>query len=52
MRERYGMHHFGQSCLLARRLVEAGVPLISVYWNSPRLTDNESWDTHADLSTA
>jgi hypothetical protein len=48
VRERYGMHPFGQSCLLARRLVEAGVPLVSVYWNSPRLTDNESWDTHAD----
>jgi hypothetical protein len=47
-RERYGHHTFGQSCLLARRLVEAGVPLVTVYWNSPSLTDNDSWDTHAD----
>jgi hypothetical protein len=46
LRERYGMHHFGQSCLLARRLIEAGVPLITVYWNSPSLTDDQSWDTH------
>jgi hypothetical protein len=46
LRERYGMHHFGQSCLLARRLIEAGVPLVTVYWNSPSLTDNQSWDTH------
>jgi hypothetical protein len=46
LRERYGVHHFGQSCLLARRLVEAGVPLVTVYWNSSRNTDNQSWDTH------
>jgi hypothetical protein len=48
LRERYGYHHFGQSCLLARRLVEAGVPLITVYWNSPSLTTDQSWDTHAN----
>src|SRR5262249_35421051 len=30
VRERYGNHHFGQSCLLARRLIEAGVPLVTV----------------------
>ncbi|MGE3804068.1 MAG: DUF1501 domain-containing protein [Gemmataceae bacterium] len=48
VRDRYGMHHFGQSCLLARRLVEAGVPLITVYWNTPSLTDDGSWDTHKD----
>jgi hypothetical protein len=34
--------------VLARRLVEAGVPLITVYWNSPRNTDNQSWDTHTN----
>src|SRR5581483_3984719 len=28
VRDRYGRHHFGQSCLLARRLVEAGVGLV------------------------
>src|SRR5205823_6617937 len=30
MRDRYGRHTFGQSCLLARRLVEAGVRLVQV----------------------
>lgn len=48
MRERYGKHHFGQALLLARRLVEAGVPIVTVYWNSPRNTDNQSWDTHTN----
>jgi uncharacterized protein (DUF1501 family) len=38
MRERYGMTQFGQSCLLARRLVEAGVQFVTV-------TDG-GWDTH------
>src|SRR5262249_35392765 len=44
VRERYGWHHFGQGVLLARRLVEAGVPLVTVYWNAPTNTDNQSWD--------
>lgn len=39
---------FGQSCLLARRLVESGVPLIRVNWtrvsNAP---NNGHWDTHS-----
>ncbi|MGE0608190.1 MAG: DUF1501 domain-containing protein [Pirellulales bacterium] len=47
-RDRYGMHHFAQGLLLARRLVEAGVPLVTVYWNTPRNTDDQSWDTHND----
>jgi hypothetical protein len=47
-RDHYGRNHFGQSCLLARRLVEAGVPLVTVYWNTPSLTTSDSWDTHAD----
>ena len=38
MRERYGMTRIGQSCLEARKLVEAGVPFINV-----RIT---GWDTH------
>jgi hypothetical protein len=46
LRERYGNHHFGQSCLLARRLVEAGVPLVTVYWNAPHIDDLQHWDTH------
>ena len=48
VRDRYGRHHFGQSCLLARRLVEAGVPLVTVYWNSPRNDDPGHWDTHVN----
>jgi hypothetical protein len=48
IRERYGHHHFAQSLVLARRLVESGVPFVSVYWNSPRNTDNQSWDTHTN----
>jgi hypothetical protein len=48
VRERYGKHPFGQSCLLARRLVEAGVPLITVYWNAPHIDDPQHWDTHKD----
>jgi hypothetical protein len=34
-RERYGPHLFGQGLLLARRLAEAGVPLVTVYWIDP-----------------
>lgn len=41
LRERYGRHRFGQQCLLARRLVEAGVPWISIHWGG--------WDHHFDL---
>jgi hypothetical protein len=48
VRERYGHHHFGQSCLLARRLIEAGVPLVTVYWNAPHIDDLQHWDTHKD----
>jgi hypothetical protein len=48
VRDRYGWHHFGQSCLLARRLVEAGVPLVTVYWNAPHIDDVQHWDTHKD----
>jgi uncharacterized protein (DUF1501 family) len=46
VRGRYGDHPFGQSCLLARRLVEGGVPLITVYWNAPHIDDLQHWDTH------
>ena len=34
-RDRYGRHLFGQGLLLARRLVESGLPLITVYWIDP-----------------
>ncbi len=43
VRERYGRTRFGQSCLLARRLAEAGVPVINVHFCQ---TPTGSWDTH------
>ncbi len=45
VRERYGMHRFGQCCLLARRLVEAGVRFVTV---NTFLTvfDEITWDIH------
>ena len=50
MRERYGRNTFGQSCLLARRLVEAGTRFVEVIWPKVANSDNHSWDHHADLS--
>jgi len=47
-RERYGMQPFGQSILLARRLLEAGVRLVTVYWHRDQSGEDNSWDTHAD----
>lgn len=48
-RERYGLHRFGQSCLLARRLVEAGVSLVQVNWTRvDGQANNGTWDTHRD----
>ena len=41
VRARYGPRTFGQSCLLARRLVERGVPFVTV--------QNTGWDTHENL---
>src|SRR5207248_5041066 len=52
VRERYGRSQFGQSVLLARRLVEAGVSLVQVNWfrgpNEP--ADNPCWDSHTNES--
>ncbi len=44
--EAYGRHLFGQGCLLARRLLEAGVGLVSVYWHYEGPADSPVWDTH------
>jgi Protein of unknown function (DUF1501) len=48
VRDRYGRSQFGQSVLLARRLVQAGVALVQVNWfrgaNEP--PDNPCWDSH------
>ena len=40
LRDEYGRNSFGQSCLMARRLVEAGVRCVAI--------DHSNWDTHAD----
>jgi len=45
-RERFGDHHFGRSCLVARRLVEAGVRLVTVTW--PITKEYPHFDTHAN----
>jgi len=56
VRESYGLTRFGQSCLLARRLVEAGTKFVQVTW--PARSDDEpvpgpdgSWDTHRNNFT-
>jgi hypothetical protein len=48
VRERYGRCQFGQSVLLARRLVEAGVSLVQVNWfrGPDEPSDNPCWDSH------
>lgn len=43
VRDRYGRRTLGQSCLLARRLVERGVPFVTV--------NDKGWDTHDNLVT-
>jgi uncharacterized protein (DUF1501 family) len=40
LRDEYGRHFMGQSCLMARRLVEAGVRCVTI--------DHSNWDTHND----
>jgi len=43
LRESYGRNTFGQSLVLARRLIEAGVPCVTVNWSR-----GGPWDTHAN----
>src|SRR5207302_4547832 len=43
-RDRYGRSAFGQALLLSRRLVEAGVKLVTVNW----ARDDAFWDTHSN----
>ncbi len=49
-RELYGRNTFGDSCLLARRLVEAGTRVVEVVWPKVANSDNHSWDHHSGLS--
>lgn len=44
LRDRYGRHNWGQSCLLARRLVEAGVTFVTVHMGG--------WDHHSSIYPA
>ncbi|WP_419192747.1 DUF1501 domain-containing protein [Kolteria novifilia] len=46
LRDRYGRNIFGQSCLLARRLVERGVPFVEVALNGINGSQAFGWDTH------
>ncbi|MBX9679354.1 MAG: DUF1501 domain-containing protein [Gemmataceae bacterium] len=50
MRERYGLSPFGQSVLLSRRLIEAGVNLVHVNWyrGADEPADNPCWDSHTN----
>jgi len=54
LRDDYGRHTYGQSCLLARRLVEAGVKFVTVYFSSNiggQSTTSGGWDTHGFNNT-
>jgi uncharacterized protein (DUF1501 family) len=46
LREKYGRTTYGQGCLLARRLVEAGVRFVNVYFSQFIGGDTGGWDTH------
>jgi uncharacterized protein (DUF1501 family) len=48
LRDRYGRNRYGNSLLTARRLVEAGVPFVTVSWDVilPAEFDYDAWDTH------
>ena len=51
LRSAYGSHKFGQSALLARRLVEAGTRLVQVNWpreGKAEVAGSPLWDTHAN----
>jgi len=47
LRDRYGRHLFGQSCLMARRLVEAGARYVTVHYDC---VDGYSWDSHRNTA--
>lgn len=54
LRERYGMHRYGQRCLLARRLVEAGASFVTMVLENPSFPGQGfpadvtyNWDSHA-----
>jgi hypothetical protein len=54
LRDAYGRHTYGQSCLLARRLVEAGAKFVTVYFSDSiggQSTERGGWDTHGFNNT-
>jgi hypothetical protein len=50
LREQYGKNTFGQCCLLARRLIEAGTRFVEINWPKVANSDNHSWDVHVGLT--
>jgi uncharacterized protein (DUF1501 family) len=50
LRDRYGRNTFGQSCMLARRLIEAGTRVVELIWPKVANSDNHSWDHHVGLT--
>ncbi|MDE0913839.1 MAG: DUF1501 domain-containing protein [Planctomycetota bacterium] len=50
LRDRYGRTTFGQSCLMARRFIEAGTRFVQVNWPKVANSDRHSWDVHVDLN--
>ena len=50
LRDKYGRNTFGQCCLLARRLIEAGTRVVEVNWPKVANSDRHSWDVHVGLS--
>jgi hypothetical protein len=52
LRDRYGRHLWGQSCLLARKLAEAGVSVVTIDALAPSLNERYfSWDDHINVQT-
>jgi len=47
VRDRYGRHAWGQQCLMARRLVEAGVEIVTTEFDGPLCGRVANWDDHA-----
>jgi uncharacterized protein (DUF1501 family) len=47
IRDRYGRHQWGQQCLMARRLVEAGVEIVTTEFDGPLCGRVQNWDDHA-----
>lgn len=50
-RDRFGTNSFGQSCLLARRLIEAGTRLVQINWSNREDGFAVGWDVHGDDQT-